>query len=175
MKKLLTIAVIMSFIFLSCTSKPRSLSDQLETNLLSHLNKIDSAVVLDSFEIIRIDTVNERLGRIIGDTLYKMELHRVEAQLDHASKEKRADSVEFYQGEVNYMVPQIDSLAKSISTGDTTKTFGLLIVCRIQIRKNTEKRSTRLFYFLDEHMTIQNSERIDDIISPLIREMNGTK
>jgi hypothetical protein len=172
MKKLLTIAFLISEFFLCCTSKPISLSAQLKTNLLSHLNKIDSTVILDSFGVIKIDTMNVRMGRMIDDTLYRMELHRVETQLENASKEKKTDSMEFYQGEVNYMVPTIDSLAKFISTGDTTRKFGLLIICNVQVSKNNEKRKTRLFYFLGTHMTIQNSDRIDEQISALIREMN---
>ena len=171
MKKLFTIAFILSFIFLYCNSKPRSLSDQLKSNLLVHLNRVDSTVVLDTFYIEHVDTMVEKLGKMIDDTLYKMSLHRVEDQLANAIKEKKRDSIEFYQGELNYMLPQSDSLTKAISTADTTKKFGLLVVCRVQISRDKENRNTRLYYYLDQHMVIRNSERVDTAVAELAREM----
>lgn len=172
MKKLLAIAFFWSFVFLNCSSEPRSLSDQLESNLRIHLNKIDSTVNLDSFHIDRVDTMVEKLGRIIDDTLYKIAKHRVEEQLASALREKKLDSAEFYQGEVNYMITQSDSLTKAISTGDTTKKFGLLVSATAWISRDKKVKNTRMFYFLDRRMTIRNSERMDSILASEIRRLN---
>ena len=172
MKGVIGIAFILPFIFTHCKSKPVSLSEQLEKNLLIHLNKIDSTIVLDSFGIIKIDTMVERLGKMIEDVIYKMEMRRVEAQLANAVKEQKPDSIEFYQGEVNYMQPQSDSLTKVISTADTTRKFGLLVICKARLKKNNQSRTTLLYYYLDNHMTIRNSDRVDNSVSELSREMN---
>ncbi len=52
MKHIIRIAILSAVLFYACKSKPASLSDQLKTNFLTHLNKMDSAIVLDSFSII---------------------------------------------------------------------------------------------------------------------------
>ena len=172
MKRVLFIGALTQVLFMYCTSKPASLSSQLETSLLSHIKKIDSTVILDSFSVLRTDKMVEKLGRIIDDTIYKRELSRVQSQLANAVKYQKHDSIEFYQGEVNYMLPQIDSLTKSISQADTTKKFGLLISCWFQISKNNMNRSGLLYYFLDQQMTIRNSDMIDSTISLLSRAMH---
>ncbi len=173
MKRLLIITVLVQILFLyNCHSKPAPLPNQLESNLLSHLKKIDTAIVLDTFRVLRSDKLVERLGRIIDDTIYKRELYRVQDQLANAIKYQKHDSVEFYQGEVNYMLPQIDSLTKSIAQADTTKKFGLLVSCWFQISKNNMKNSGMVFYFLDQEMTIRNSDMIDSTISLLSRNLH---
>ncbi len=173
MKRLLTTAVLAQVILLyNCTSKPAPLADQLENNLRSHLKKIDSTVVLDTFRVLRMDKMVEKLGRIFDDTIYKRELYRVQDQLANAIKYQKHDSIEFYQGEVNYMLPQIDSLTRSIAQADTTKKFGLLVSCWFQISKNNMRNSGALYYFLDQQMTIRNSDMIDSTISLLSRGMH---
>jgi hypothetical protein len=173
MKRLLIITVSIHILFLyDCQSKPAPLPSQLESNLLSHLKKIDTAIVLDTFRVLRSDKLVEKLGRIIDDTIYKRELCRVENQLANAIKYQKQDSIEFYQGEVNYMLPQIDSLTKSIAQADTTKKFGLLVSCWFQISKNNMKNSGLVFYFLDQEMTIRNSDMIDSTISLLSRNLH---
>ncbi len=173
MKRLLIIIAFVHILFLyNCQSKPAPVPDQLKSNLLSHLKKIDTAFVLDSFRVLRSDKLVERLGRIIDDTIYKRELYRVQNQLANAIKYQKHDSIEFYQGEVNYMLPQIDSLTKSIAQADTTKKFGLLVSCWFQISKNNMKNSGLVFYFLDQEMTIRNSDMIDSTISLLSRNLH---
>ncbi len=70
-------SVLAYILIVSCKSKPISLTDQLKTNLLTHLHKIDSTLVLDSFRILRIDTANQKLFSFFDDTLYKIVLARV--------------------------------------------------------------------------------------------------
>ena len=94
MKRILWIIFLPGLIF-CCSSKPKSLSDQLKTNFLSRLNKVDSTIVLDSFNVIKVDTMDQKMERIIDDTIYKRELVRVQAQLTNAIKEKKEDSIGF--------------------------------------------------------------------------------
>jgi hypothetical protein len=70
------------------------------------------------------------------------------------------------------MLPQVDSLTRAISNADTTIKFAMIVLCRIHVSRNKENREQIIYYFLDEHMTIQNSYRIDSAIALLARGMN---
>jgi hypothetical protein len=158
---------------LSCQTKPVSLSDQLKTNLLTHLEKIDSTVVLDSFKIVRIDTIDQRVERIIDDSIYSREFARVQRQYVNALiKGERPDSIEFYKGEVDYMVTQVDSLKKEILKADTIKKLGLAVVCRTQLRKNNGSQEVMLYYFLDFGMRIWDSELVDSSLAAAARRLD---
>ena len=172
MKKLLTLVIVSCTLILSCKPKHRTLSDQVKANFITHVIKIDSTLVLDSFQVIRIDTVNRRMERMIDDTLYMMEFHRVETQLANALKGKRTDSIEFYQGEVNYMQTQFDSLKREIAKADTTKKLGLLVASKIQLTKNGRSGEMIVYYFLDWNMKVWNPEMIDTVISGLSKRLN---
>jgi hypothetical protein len=171
MKKIIGIAFLTGLIC-SCGSKPKSLSSQLETNFLSRLNKVDSTIVLDSFRVIRIDTITRKMERIIDDTLYKRVFYSVQTQLANATKGKKTDSIEFYQGEVNYMITQFDSLNREIMIADTTKKLGLLATCQIQLKGNNGGQKMIIYYFLDWNMKVWNTEMIDSSISILVRRPN---
>ena len=165
MLKVLTFAVLSYFILFSCKSKTPNLPEQLKTNYVSHLKKIDSTIVLDSFVLGRVDTINQRMERIIDDTIYTREFTRVQNQLTNAVKEKREDSIDFYQGEVNYMLTQFDSLKKEIVIANTTKKLGLLAVCKVYITKHNKNQVGEVYYFLDWNGTVWNSDMIDSSIS----------
>jgi hypothetical protein len=159
-------------LFLSCGSKPVSLSDQLKTNLITHLEKIDSNVVLDSFRILRTDTIDKRLERIIDDSIYMREFARVQGQYINALiKGDRPDSIEYYKGEVDYMVTQMDSLNKEILEADTTKKLGLAVVCKTQVSKHGGGQELMLYYFLDFSGRIWDSELIDSSIATAARRL----
>src|SRR5664279_3565997 len=144
MKKIILPVFIFTVLILSCKSKHKSLADRVKDNFLSHVKKMDSTLVLDSFSIIKIDTINRRTERIIDDTLYMMEFNRVRTQLANAKKGGRADSIEFYQGEVNYMQTQFDSL----------------------------EREMTVYYFLDWSLKVWNPEMIDTAISGLSKKLH---
>jgi hypothetical protein len=173
MKKLLKFTTIAFVVILSCQTKPVSLSDQLKTNLINHLEKIDSTVVLDSFKILRIDTIDKRMERIIDDSIYLREFARVQGQYVNALiKGERPDSIEFYKGEVDYMLTQFDSLNREILNADTTRKLGLAVVCRTQLRKNSSSQELMLYYFLDFGMRIWDSEMIDSSIATAARRLD---
>ncbi len=172
MKKIQTPAVILLTLLLSCKSKHNNLSDRVKANLISHIKKIDSTLVLDSFIVVRVDTINRRMERIIDDTLYMMEFSRVQTQLANAMKTKRTDSIEFYQGEVNYMQTQFDSLKREIAAADTTKKLGMVAVCRIILKRNNASQEMIVYYFLDWNMKVWNPQMIDTVISSLSKKLN---
>jgi hypothetical protein len=171
MKKVFFIVVLSPLLFLYCTHST-TLSEQLKLNFSTHLKMVDSSLILDSFKIIRIDTMDQRLGRITDTMDYKRELHRVQGELANAIVEQKKDSIIFYKDEINYILPQLDSLTNSISRADTTKKFGIIVSCLFQIRKNNEYQKKAVNYFLDNKMNIRNSDMIDTVIQGAYLKLN---
>ena len=172
MNRVLTLSIMFYILLFSCESKSPSLSDQLKTIFLSHLKKNDSTVILDSFRVIRIDSIDQRHQRIIDDTIYMREFARVQGQLINSIIEKKTDSIGFYQDEVNYMGTQLDSMKKEISKADTTSKLGLLVICKIQLSKHNRSQEGLLRYLLDMNMNIWNSSMIDSSIATMVRKLN---
>src|SRR5450755_1404405 len=138
MRIVLTAWALSCLLIVSCKTKIAPFSDQLKANFLSHLTKADSLLVLDSFRVLRVDTVNQRLFKIIDDTLYKKSLAGVQDQMANAKKNHNTDSMAFYQSELDYMIPTRDSLTKAISRSDTTKKYGILATCKVQVSKRNK-------------------------------------
>ncbi len=156
--------LLLCIMYSSCANKPDSIQEQLKANFSKHVNKIDPTIIIDSFQVLKIDTMVEKLGRIIDDSIYKRELYHVQNQLANAQKEGLTDSAEFYDSEIKYMLIQIDSVTNSIRSGDTKKSFGFLVICHYQIRKNNNHHKDLIFYFFDTKMNIVNADMIDSDI-----------
>jgi hypothetical protein len=172
MHKIFTLSILSFILLFSCKSKPASLPDQLKENFLSHLRKIDSTVALDSFIVLRIDSIDQRHERAIDDSVYMREFRVVQAQLSNAVMAKKTDSIGFYEDEVDYMEKQADSLSKEISNADTIKILGLVARCKIQLSKHAKIEERTIRYFLDMNMKITNSEMIDPAIATIARKLN---
>jgi hypothetical protein len=172
MKKISAIGLTY-ILFLSCQTKPAPLSDQLKGYLQSHLAKIDSTVVVDSFRILGLDSIDQRMERIIDDSLYMREFYQVQGQFIEANiKQGRKDSIDFYQGELEYMITQADSLKKVISKADTTKKLGLLAICKADLSKQNRSQQLILYYFLDWGGGVWNPEMIDTALKGVSRRLN---
>jgi hypothetical protein len=172
MKKLMAVSILAYSAIASCNSKSAGLPDQLRVNFLLRVNKIDSTVHLDSFRIVRVDSIDQRLERIIDDTIYVREFTYVQAQLANAIKARKIDSVGFYQGEVDYMTMQVDSLTDVISKADTTKKLGIVASCNFQLSKNGSRQQGMAYYFLDKSYKVWDSELIDTAIATVARRLN---
>ena len=172
MKHLVRIAILSAVLYYSCKSKPASLSDQLKTNFLTHLNKMDSSIVLDSFSVIRIDSMNLRLIKNIEDTMYRIILARVKSQMENATKKNNTDSMAFYQSELDYMIPTSDSMRNLIPTSDTTIKYGIMATCEVRVSKRDIRKTDNMYYFLSRNMVILNSEFIDSSISRISSNLN---
>ncbi|HWY34628.1 MAG TPA: hypothetical protein VNX68_08275 [Nitrosopumilaceae archaeon] len=172
MNRVLLLYILSYVLLFSCKSKSPSLSDQLKTIFFLRLKKNDSTIVLDSFRVIRIDSIDKKHQLIIDDTIYMREFTRVQRQMTNVVSEKKADSIGFYQDELNYMRAHLDSMNKEISKADTTVIIGLLATCKIQVSKHNRiaERTTR--YYLDMGMNIWNSPMIDSTIAVLVRKLN---
>jgi hypothetical protein len=172
MNRVLTLSIMFYILLFSCESKSPSLSDQLKTIFLSHLKKNDSTIILDSFRVIKIDSIDQRHQRIIDDTIYMREFARVQGQLINSIIEKKTDSIGFYQDEVNYMGTQLDSVNKEISKADTISKLGLLVISKIQLSKHNRRQEMMLRYLMDMNMNIWNTPMIDSSIATMVRKLN---
>lgn len=172
MNRVLMLSILAYILLFSCESKLPSLSDQLKTIFQSHLKKYDSTVVLDSFKVIRIDSIDQRHQRIIDDSIYMREFTRVQGQLINSIMEKKIDSIGVYQDEVNYMGTQLDSMNKEISKADTLIKIGLLAFCKIQLSKNNRSQEMMLRYLMDLNLNIWNTPMIDSSIARMVRKLN---
>lgn len=163
MKKAILFILIVIIVMMGCSTRP-DLTSQLKANFSFHLAKVDSAVVIDSFRILGIDTLVEKLGKIIDDTIYMRQLRSVQAQLDHALTRSNKDSIEYFRGEVKYMSGQIDTLTSSIETADTKSKFGLMVRCVYQLSKKDKYKTDSLVYFFDAKGNILSTDIIDSSI-----------
>ena len=168
----LLVALLAFVLLFSCVSKPKDLSEQLKAHLLTRMEIIDSTLALDSFIVLRTDTITRRIVRIIDDSIYMREFVRVKTQLSNAMKQSRKDSIDFYQDEVNYMLTQVDSLNKAVSEADTTMKLGLVSSYKIQLSKGNAKQEGIVYYFLDRSMMVRDTEMIDSTIAQMSRNLH---
>ncbi len=172
MNRVLMLSILFCIFLFSCESKPPSLQDQLREVFISRLKKSDSTVILDSFRIVRVDSLDQKHQRMIDDSIYMREFIRVRNQLTNSIAEKRTDSIEYYRDEVKYMESELDSMKKEISKADTTKKISLLALCKIQLSKNNRRQEMSLRYLIDLNMNIWNTSMIDSSIARTVRKMN---
>ncbi len=172
MNRVLTLFFLFCVFLFSCNTKSPGVSDQLKTIFQTRLKKSDSTVVLDSFRVIRIDSIDRRHQLIIDDSIYMREFTRVQGQFINSMIEKRTDSIGFYQDEVNYMGTQLDSMNKEILKSDTITKIGLLALCKVQLSKNNRSEEMILRYLMDMNMNIWNTSMIDSSIARMVRKLN---
>jgi hypothetical protein len=147
------------------------ISEQVKANFLDRLKRVDSLLVVDSFRIVAAEPMVQKIEGIIDESSYQRILSGVQLQLANAVRQQKRDSMIFYQDEVNYMIPIIDSMRRSISTADTTKIFGRLLICSFQIRRNNAAAKGYAYYFFNDKMNLIFSDRIDSSISQTYREL----
>ncbi|HEV3250949.1 MAG TPA: hypothetical protein VGZ71_08355 [Puia sp.] len=173
-KKILFTMGLVPLIFFCCKSvRSDKLSPSLKLILLSHMGKIDSSLVLDSFKVIKLDTIYEKQGRGLDLFFYKREFNRIQDQLNSAIAGEKTDSIPFYKYEINYMSWEIDSLETLIAKSDTTHGLGILIHSLYKIRKGNLSLTDTMYYFLDNKMKIANPWMIDSIISRSLVRLKG--
>lgn len=172
MKKYLPIVLLVYVLFLSCMEKSPTLSDQLKTNLISHLKKIDSVAVLDSIHIVYNVPLNEKLTRIVDDSGYSREIRNVQAQLSAAKEKNDEKSIEIYQGEINYMNKVSDSVSQSILSADTTRELGRMISIIYVISKNQKTQLDSALFFIDSASNMLYPSLIDWSLQNAIKKLN---
>jgi hypothetical protein len=163
--------ILALLVFAACKQR-LSLTEQLKNNFSVHLKRIDSTVSFDSLHIIWSVRANQRLGRIIDDSVYVREYDRIQFQLANAKSKGNHDSILFYDYERDFMKKEIDSITQSIQTADTENSFGRLIGCIYYISKGSQTLLDSTPIFLDSTYTLRFSEFMDSSLSRAIKKFH---
>ncbi len=136
------------------------------------MKKIDSVAVLDSIHIVYNVPLNEKLGRILDDSGYSIEIRNVQAQLSAAKEKNDEKGIEIYQGEINYMNKVSDSVSKSILSADTTRELGRMISVIYVISKNQKTQLDSALFFIDSASNMLYPSLIDWSLQNAIKKLN---
>jgi hypothetical protein len=169
MRKLLipAVALILSF---SCTHK-KTLPEQLAAAFSNRLTGLDPKATLDSVHILWSTPINERLGRIVDDSVYVREYNRITWQLAAARQNHLRDSAAFYRYEIHVMEREIDSISKVIPLGDTTHSAGVLIGCAYFLRKNGVVVADSTLLYLDTAQVLRYTWYMDESMARTLQQM----
>ena len=147
----------------SCHHK--SLNEQLAVAFSAHLQNFDPDARIDSVRIIWSTPVNERLARIIDDTIYVREYNRIKWQLANVRLTNNRDSVAFYRYEIHVLEHNIDSISKSIGQGDTSRQHGSLLSCAYYLTRHDKVISDSTLLYLDSAQTLRYTWYLDSSIA----------
>jgi hypothetical protein len=164
MRKIVLAAILAAVSVTACQTKAKSFRDQLMENFSVHVKQIDSLLLLDSFEITRMDSVSEKVGRTVEDSVYSRELAGLQSQLKDARRGNNKDSIDFLEYEINYMKKEIDSLAALIQKADTTNKFGVIVASSYVLKKDGRSEKDTAYFFMGKKGNILNSDMIDEFI-----------
>jgi hypothetical protein len=154
---------------LACSHR-KTLTQQLKEAFSSHLTKIAPEAGVDSIRILWSTPVNERLSRVIDDTVYIREYNRIKGQLQSALQKNDRDSMAFYRYEIAVMEREIDSITKSIGEGDTTRNFGSLLSCAYFLRKDDRHFADSTLLYLDSAHVLRYTGYMDSSIARTLRQ-----
>lgn len=156
----------------SCASEKKPLSEQLSAYMTSHVRNIDSTVTLSSFEVLRVDSINGKIGLMIEDSIYSLQRNGIQAQLDAVKTKNRPDSATFYQEEIDYMNQEIDSIKKlSATISDTARKYGVVVKAAYELLKNNRSARDTVYYIIALNGTIFNANRLDAAIQTSIKSL----
>ncbi len=168
MNRRILIFVLLPLIFVHCKSKP-SFTEQVRQDFTNRVLKIDSSVRVDSFQLIRMDSLTEKIGQIIYDSMYAREEARLESELSTA-KMNRADTG-YAQEEINYMKKELDSIGNLIIKADTVKKYGVLAQYLYTISKNEKSKTNGVYYFISNNGNVLNPDMISDSLKTIIGQL----
>jgi hypothetical protein len=160
-KKQLLLFVFVTLLLAYCSSKP-SFNEQVRQDFSNRVLKIDSSIRVDSFLLIRVDSLTEKIGQIVYDSIYAREEARLETEL--IAKRNLASDTSYVQEEINYMKKELDSIENLIAKADTVKKYGILALYSYTISKNEKSKTSRVYYFISNEGNVLNTEMISDSI-----------
>jgi hypothetical protein len=165
LKKELTLFVSITLVLAYCTGKT-SFNEQVRKDFSDRVSKIDSSVRVDSFQLVRMDSLTEKIGQIVYDSLYAREEARLESELN-AIKRNNADT-SYKQEEINYMKRELDSIDILIVKADTVKKYGVVGMYNYTISKNAQFKSGRVYYFISNNGNVLNPGMISDSLKKMV-------
>ncbi|HZZ75972.1 MAG TPA: hypothetical protein VFE04_08605 [Puia sp.] len=165
MKKGSLLLLFVTLLFAYCKSKP-SFTEQVKQDFSNRVLKIDSSVRVDSFQLVRMDSLTVKIGQIVYDSIFAREEARLEAELS-TMKLNKADT-NYKQEEINYMKKELDSIENLIVNADTVKKYGVLGIYHYSISKNGQSKSGRIYYFISNNGNVLNPDMISDSLKKVV-------
>ena len=168
MKKQFFLHFFATLFLVYCSSKP-SYTEQVRKDFSSRVLKIDSSVRVDSFQLVRMDSLTEQIGQIVYDSLYAREEARLEMELN-AAKKNGADT-SYKLEEIRYMKKELDSIENLIVHADTVRKYGVLSLYSYTISNKDRSKSGRVYYFISNDGDILNPNMITDSLKLVVSEL----
>jgi hypothetical protein len=158
----------MPLVLVYCKDKP-SFTEQVRQDFSNRVLKIDSSIRIDSFQLIRMDSLTEMIGQIVYDSMYAREEARLESELSIA-KMNRVDTG-YVQEEINYMKKELDSIQNLIAKADTVKKYGVVANYVYAISKDGKSKTGGVYYFISNNGNVLNPDMINDSLKAIASQL----
>ena len=149
-------------LFAWCTNKP-SFTEQVRKDFTNRVLKIDSSIRVDSFQLVRMDSLTEMIGQIVYDSIYAQRGSKTGSGIHSAKQNRRLIRVTV-QEEINYMKKELDSIENLITKADTVKKYGVLAQYSYTISKNEKSKTGSVYYFISNNGNVLNQDMITDSV-----------
>jgi hypothetical protein len=169
MTRRIFIYVLLPLVLIHCRDKP-SFTEQVRQDFSNRVLKIDSSIRVDSFQLVRIDSLTEQIGQIVYDSLYSREEARLESEFMAAKRNQAADTG-YVQEEINYMKKELDSIANLIAKADTIKKYGIVASYSYTISKDRKSKSGGVYYFVSNNGNVLNPDMITDSVKVIAGQL----
>jgi hypothetical protein len=169
MKRETLVILFIVTLFACCSNKP-SFTEQVRQDFTNRVLKTDSAIRVDSFQLVRMDSLTEMIGQIVYDSLYAREEARLEAELISAKRNPAADT-SYLLEEIYYMKKELDSIQNLIAKADTVKKYGVLGQYSYTISKNEKSKTGRIHYFISNNGNVLNQDMIADSVKMIAAQV----
>jgi hypothetical protein len=169
MKRKILIFTLLSLALVHCKSKP-SFTEQVRLDFSNRVLKMDSSIRVDSFQLIRMDSLTEMIGQIVYDSIFAREEVRLETELIAAKRNQSVDTA-YKLEEINYMKKEMDSIENLITKADTVKKYGVLAQYSYMLSKNEKSRSGKVYYFISNSGNVQNPDMIVDSVKVIAGQL----
>ena len=169
MKSKMLIFVLLAVVLVYCRSKP-SFTEQVRHDFSNRVLRVDSSIRVDSFQLVRMDSITEQIGQIIYDSIYAREEARLEAAFIVAKRNPAADT-SYLLEEINYMKKELDSIGNLITKADTVKKYGVLARYSYTISKNEKSQTGGVYYFISNNGIVLNPDMINDSVKVITAQL----
>jgi len=109
-----------------------------------------------------MDSLTEKIGQIIYDSIFSNEAARLETEL--MAKRNQGADTSYVQEEINYMKRELDSIENLIAKADTVKKYGVLAQYVYTVSKNEKSKTSGVYYFISNNGNVLNPDMISDSV-----------
>ncbi len=183
MFRFFTYASLVSLTLFSCKNKEQKPSfaiPDMKSYFSKRLSAADSTILIDSFRMIRLDTLydkwaltHQRFPYLKDYGKISFTLDSMKKQIQPTSEEKSEETkkeVEYLEGEKNYLKTEIDSINNLLAHADTIKPIGYMVRYKGSFKKKsgTLITDTINFSFDTNLQMIEWDRNIEKAIDSLI-------